>query len=119
MKEKLQPRKTLLEVISLMRVLAEIDGKFQQTTILPYSLAKWLADEGKCEVWYAGNSEFHTVSKNSSENFLWLVLYEHPYPGTFSEELYKLACKKQDRDWALKTYYPTSHFSEDGCSMAE
>ncbi len=115
MKEKLQPRKTLLEVISLMRVLAEIDGKFHQTTILPYSLAKWLADEGKCEVWYAGSSKFHTIPKNSSQNFLWLVLYEHPYPGTFSEELYRLACSKQDRDWALKLYYPTSPFSGEDC----
>lgn len=112
MKENLQPRKTLLEVIALMRVIAQTGGIFFQTTILPYSLAKWLANEGKCEVWYAGSSELHTP-QDSSENFLWLVLYEHPYPGTFSEELYKLACSKQDQDWALKIYYPTVPFSED------
>ena len=118
MKENLQQRKTLLEVISLMRVLAEIDGKFHQTTFLPYSLAKWLSNEGKCEVWYAGKTNFHTP-EDPSENYVWLVSYEYPYPQTFSEELYKLACRKQDHDWALKTYYPTSAFSEDGCSIAE
>ena len=116
MKVKLQHRKTRLEVMSLMKLLAEIDGKFHQTTILPYSLAKWLADEGKCEVWYVGNSEF-CMPQDSSENFMWIVFYEYPYPGTFSEELYRLACSKQDRDWALKSYYHTSPFSEDGCSM--
>ena len=113
MKENRQPKKNLLELMSLMKMLAQTGGIFFQTTILPISLAQWLKSEG-CQVWYAGTSEFHTP-EDSSENFLWLVLYEHPYPGTFSEELYRLACSKQDHDWAVEIYYLTSPFSEETC----
>ena len=76
MKEKLQQRKTLLEVMSLMKLLAEIDGKFHQTTILPYSLARWLADEGKCEVWYVGNSEL-CMPQDYSQNIILKVLKKY------------------------------------------
>ena len=92
MSGKEQNGKDLFLVIEVLKSIAYLSRDLGQTMFCSEKIAKWLEEEGHCEVWpVPGKCQEQTGEP------MWCIVYDRPFPGTFespltlSEELYLLA----------------------------